>query len=337
MLASTNAMTSMLIMNAAHHQELAKLDLNLLTVFDALLRECSVTRAGAELGLTQSAMSHSLGRLRQFFDDPLFVKAHRGMQPTTKAEALRPVVHEVMTTIRDQLLSQARFDPAQARRTFTLCLSDMGELVFLPTLLDDLKQTAPLCSLRTVQMPPQQMANALATGEADLALSSLRSAPEGLYQQQLFAHSFVTIASLRNPHIGERLTLEEFTRLPHVTVTLTGNSNIPYDAAIEEYGISRRILVSTPHFLFVPLLMEQHPELIATVPLALGSVFARLGSVRLLQPPLRMPPFSLHQYWHPRFHHDRANVWLRQRVKALFPGLPSSLEAPGFPNHASHT
>ncbi len=310
-------------MKASH--DLQRLDLNLLLVFDALLRERSVTRAGQTLGFTQSAMSHSLARLRVFFDDQLFVKTHRGIAPTTKAELLGPVVLGVMETLRDQILSQSSFDPQRARRTFTLCMSDMGETVFLPPLLTVLKKEAPHCVLHTLQVQPDQLAATLGSGEADLALGSVRNASEGLFQQELFTHTFVCIVSPKNREVKDKLSLEQFSAMPHVAVTLTGRSNTPYDSAIEDAGIQRSVKVYTPHFLFVPLLLDQHPEYIATVPRSLGTVFARHHMVRLLEPPIPLPTFALRQYWHPRFHHDRASLWLRAIVKSTFEELPASM------------
>lgn len=124
------------LMQGMHAVHIRDLDLNLLVVFDALLRERSVTRAASEVGLSQGAMSHALNRLRAFFEDPLFVKTPSGMEPTPKATMLGVSIVEVMTTLRQDVVSQARFDPSTARRTFVLCMTDMGELVFLPPLID---------------------------------------------------------------------------------------------------------------------------------------------------------------------------------------------------------
>lgn len=305
--------------------DLQRLDLNLLVIFDALLREGSVTRAAASLNLTQSTMSHSLARLRTYFDDPLFVKARGGVAPTAKSAALGPVVRDVMKTLREQLLSQARFDPATAKRTFTLCMSDMGELVFLPPLIERLKQAAPLCDVHTLQVATSQLPAILGSGEADLALGAIRSAPEGLYQQELFTHTFVCIVSIKNRKIRNTISLEQFSSMAHVVVTLPGRPYLPYDSAIESAGIERSIKVRTPHFLVVPMLLDQHPDLIATVPRSLGTVFARHKMVRTIEPPLQLPTFALRQYWHPRFHHDSANAWLRALVKATFEELPESM------------
>ncbi|MDF3888659.1 MULTISPECIES: LysR family transcriptional regulator [Cupriavidus] len=299
-----------------------ELDLNLLSVFDAMLRERSVTKAAQELGLTQSAMSHALNRLRAFFDDQLFVKTPEGMMPTHKAEELTEAIVGVMATVRQQVLSQARFDPLAARRTFNLCMTDMGELVFLPPLISRLRREAPHCTLRTLQVPLQQIEGLLGSGEADLALGSIRAAPEGLFQQRLFMHSFVTIVSARNREIGEALTLEQFQRMPQIVVTLSGRASAAYDSAFDDHGIKRNIYLSTPHFLVVPLLIEQHPDLIATVPLELANVFARYGTVRVMQPPVALPKFAIKQHWHPRFHHDPAIIWLRELVKRTFEHYP---------------
>ncbi len=305
--------------------DIRRLDLNLLFIFDALLRERSVTRAGASLGMTQSAMSHSLAKLRTFFDDPLFVKTHRGVTPTPKAEALGEAVLDLMATLRDQVLSQASFDPEKIKRTFRLCLSDMGELVFLPTLFKALKKAAPNCRLQTQQISPDKLATALGSGDADLAIGSVRNASEGLFQEELFTHTFVSIVSPRNRDVKRTLTREQFCEMPHVVVTLTDRADVPYDSAIDDAGIKRNIRVSTPHFLFIPLLIDQHPEFVATVPRALGTVFTRHGIVKTVEPPVPLPTFALRQYWHPRFHHDTANRWLRGLVKRTFAELPESM------------
>lgn len=304
------------------HQTVERLDLNLLIVFDALLRELSVTRAGKTLGLTQSAVSHSLTRLRAYFDDPLFVKSGRGIVPTAKGEALSSVILDVMGTIRDQVLSESKFDPLHARRTFNFCLSDMGELVFLPTLVSMLKKMAPQCRINTLQVLPDQLSSVLGSGEGDLALGSVLNATEGLYQEDLFSHTFVCVVSVKNKQVGKTISADEYSAMPHIAVTLTGQHTTPYDRAVEDAGIKRDLRILTPHFLVIPLLLDQHPEYIATVPRELGSVFSHHGIVRMVEPPVPLPTFMLKQYWHPRFHHDRANRWLREMTRRTFHQLP---------------
>jgi DNA-binding transcriptional LysR family regulator len=297
---------------------LKQLDLNLLTVLDALLREQSVTRAADSLGTTQSAISHALGRLRTFFDDPLFVKGAPGMVPTRKAELLRRPVVDIMATVRDHVLAEAGFDPSKSHRAFVFCMTDVGELVFLPPLVHRLREAAPHCTIRTIQVPIEQIEGLLASGEVDLALGSIRSAPEGLYRQLLFMNTFVTIVSARNESIGDSLTLEQFQQTPQIVVSLEGKPGTAYDRLIEEQGVERNVFLTTPHFLIVPLLLERHPDLLATVPLELAHAFERYGTVRVLKPPVDLPQFALSQHWHPRFHNDPAVTWLRTLVKRTF-------------------
>lgn len=297
---------------------LKQLDLNLLGVLDALLREQSVTRAAESLGTTQSAVSHSLGRLRTFFDDSLFVKSSQGMVATRKAELLRQPVMDIMATVRQQVLAEAGFHPARTRRAFVFAMTDVGELVFLPPLLTHLRREAPHCTVRTVQVPIEQIEGLLASGEVDLALGSIRSAPEGLYRQRLFLNTFVTIVSAQNRTIGDHLTMEQFQQTPQVVVSLEGKPGTAYDKLIEEQGLERNVFLTTPHFLVVPLLLERHPDLIATVPTELASAFAKYGTLRILKPPVDLPQFALSQHWHPRFHDDPAVSWLRALVKRTF-------------------
>ncbi|CAI1957892.1 Nodulation protein D 2 [Serratia quinivorans] len=146
------------------------LDLNLLIVFDVLLCEKNVTCAAQKLGLSQSAVSHALARLRTFFADPLFIKGAVGMEPTPRALQLRAPIGRILLEVRQHIQSPTPFEPALARRQFTLALTDLGEVVMLPTLLRQFRQLAPRCTLRSVQIPPEQMEQALAGGELDLAV-----------------------------------------------------------------------------------------------------------------------------------------------------------------------
>ncbi|MBY0239578.1 MAG: LysR family transcriptional regulator [Burkholderiaceae bacterium] len=306
-------------MNDIHNTEL---DLNLLPVFDAMIRVGNVSRAAEELAMSQSALSHALKRLRLFFGDPLFLKTGSGMQPTPKALELRAPILAVMGTVRGELLVREGFDPLQARRMFSLCLTDMGELIFLPRLIARLREAAPGCTLRTLQVPSRQIPAVLESGEADLALGSLHAVPDGLFQQQLFTRSFITIVNRGNQQIGAELPLAQFMAMEHIVVSLSGRREDGYDAIIDQLAGPRRVYLTTPHFLTVPMIIEHNPDLIATVPRELATRFATYQSVRMVDTPVGVPPFAIRQHWHPRFHHDAANAWLRRTIKEVFDTLP---------------
>lgn len=297
------------------------LDLNLLIVMDAMLRERNVSKAAERIGLTQSAMSHALNRLRQYFDDPLFVKTGQAMEPTPKAIALQAVVVDVMGAVRQRILSEAHFDPATAKREFTLCVTDMGEIVFAPVILRLIRQLAPRCTIRTMQVTAEKIEGLLANGEADLAIGTYRMAPESLYKQRLFMHGFSTLVHAKSK-IKKRISLKEFEKTPQIVVTMSGRSSVAFDSVLEEKGIKRQIVMKTPHFLIVPLLIEQQPDLIATVPTELANVYARHGVVRAVSPPLELPSYAISQYWHPLFHHEPSIIWLRDLIKKTFESYP---------------
>ncbi|WP_020656749.1 LysR family transcriptional regulator [Massilia niastensis] len=306
-------------MNNMHNGDL---DLNLLPVFDALVRVRNVSRAAEELDMSQSAVSHALKRLRAFFGDPLFLKTGSGMQPTPRALELLAPVLSVMGTVRGELLVREGFDAEVARRTFTLCLTDMGELIFLPRLIARLREAAPGCSLRTLQVPMHQIQGVLESGDADLALGSLHTMPDGLFQQQLFTRSFVTIVNRRNRRIGDSLSREQFFELEHIIVSMSGRREDAYDAIVDQLGGQRRVYLTTAHFLTVPMIIEQNPDLIATVPRELATKFASYKSIRMVDTPIEVPPFAIRQHWHPRVQHDAANSWLRRLVKDTFDTHP---------------
>ena len=306
-------------MHNIHNRDL---DLNLIPIFDALLREGSVTKAADQLGLSQSAMSHALRRLREFFNDPLFVKTRSGMKPTPRAESLKDSVLELMGKIRQDLLVSTHFDAAKAERVFSFGLTDMGELVFLPPLIEALRLRAPRCRIRSVQVSPVDLPDALESGYVDLALGGIRSVPEGIFQQQLFTHPFVTIVSWRNKDITDFIPLDAFYELEHVAVSLADSPDSYYDSVIDDFGRARKIYLTTPHFLTVPVIIDSNPVLIATVPRELGTVFSTYRAVKVLPTPVDLPRVSLKQYWHPRFHHDEANLWLRTLVRETFEDYP---------------
>jgi DNA-binding transcriptional LysR family regulator len=308
--------------------DIRKVDLNLLVVFEMLLRLQSVTRAAEALEMSQPAMSLALKRLRKMFADPLFVRGSHGLSPTPRAEQLAVAVQHVLDQIKNDVLRQPEFDPTTTERTFTVNMADVGELVFLPQLHARVSAVAPDANIRTVSTPPAQLAEALQSGEVDLAVGyfpGLQGA--AIYQQRLFSHSFVCILRKDHPLSGGQITKKQFLEAHHAVVHQEGKSHEVFEEALAAQGMHRRIVLSIPHFLAIPLLLAES-DLIVTVPYAIGVSFARMANLKMLRPPIHVAPAEVKQHWHVRFHHDPANRWLRGLVEELFLDKPWGAREP---------
>jgi DNA-binding transcriptional LysR family regulator len=298
--------------------DIRKVDLNLLVVFDTLLRTQSVSRAAEALGMSQPAASFALNKLRTLFGDPLFIRSSRGIQPTPRAGQLAGSLQAVLDQIKNDLLQQTDFDPTTTQRTFTFNMADVGELVFLPTIRAHLEATAPGANIKTVSTPPALLEAALQSGEVDLAVGyfpHLQGA--AIYQQRLFSHSFVCILHKDHPVIGDQITKKQFLEAQHAVVQQEGKSHELFEQALADQKLTRRVVLSIPHFLAIPLIIAES-DLIVTIPYAVGMSFAKMANLKMLRPPIRVPRADVKQHWHARFHHDQVNRWIRGVIAELF-------------------
>lgn len=298
--------------------DIADVDLNLLVVFDALLRTHSVTAAARALDMSQPATSFALNRLRKTFGDPLFVRTARGIAPTPYAESLAAPLEAILDRIRSDLLRQPTFDPATVERSVTFNMQDIGELVFLPRLVERLLKLAPGMQVRTVNLPVEQIEPALRSGDVDLALGFFPDLASGaLYQQRLFRHSFVCIVRSDHPTIGDEISRKQFLEGAHAIVHPAGHMNDNLEDELRSQDLTRRVCLRIEHFLAVPTILSQS-DLIFTVPYAIGASLAKLADIKLVRPPFKAKPRDVKQHWHSRFHQDSANRWLRSVVTELF-------------------
>jgi DNA-binding transcriptional LysR family regulator len=231
-------------------------DLNLLRVVVALYDAGSVGRAAQSLGMSQPALSAALARLRQAFGEPLFVRTARGMSPTPRAHALAAGAREVLARVADEVLSEATFEPATTTARFTFALSDVGEMVFLPKILESLQRLAPQARVRSLSLPPARLEQALESGEVDLAVGyypDIRSS--AFFQQRLFTHRFSCLLRADHPIRGRKLTLDKFLALGHAVVRAEGRSQEIFEKYLERKKIARRIVLLTPHFMSIPTII----------------------------------------------------------------------------------
>ncbi|MBL8269145.1 LysR family transcriptional regulator [Steroidobacter sp.] len=298
--------------------DIADVDLNLLVVFDALLRARSVSGAARALKMSQPATSFALNRLRKMFGEPLFVRTSRGIHPTPFAESLTAPLEAILDRIRSDLLQQPSFDPATERRSVTFNMQDIGELVFLPRILARLNEIAPGLQLRTVNLPAPLLEPALRSGEVDIALGHYPDLTgAALFQQRLFSHSFVCIVRADHPTIKDEMTRRQFLDGVHAVVHPAGYLNDSLETELQAQGLTRKVSVRIEHFLAVPTILMQS-NLIFTVPYAIGAGLAKLADITLVKPPFKAKPRVIRQHWHTRFQHDGANRWLRSVVAELF-------------------
>lgn len=287
------------------------LDLNLLKTFDALLDERSVTRAAARLSLTQPAVSSMLTRLRESFEDPLFVRSRYGIVPTERALALAKPVKQVMSQI-DALLEPEAFVPAECEMTFRLAATDYALSVIILPFFSRLQQQAPGIHLSVQRAEDATIRERLERGEIDLALLTPDSTPPDLHIRTLYDERYVCTLRKGHPALKDGLiTLETFCEYDHALVSLSGNSfEGVTDKALRALGKKRNVVLSVNSFLVLPPVL-QTTDLIAVVPERLVRDAADLV---VMPPPLPLPGFTKVAAWHERSHLSAAHQWLRQQL-----------------------
>ena len=293
-----------------------EIDLKLLSIFDEIYQTRSVSKAGENLGLSQSAISVGLGKLRQHFDDPLFVRTSSGMQPTPYAEELAKPLREGLDLLRTALKHHATFDPRTSHRNFRVCFTDISEIVLLPAILQRVLATAPNVRLEITHIT-EAIPRILEAGAADLAVGFMPQLEAGFRQQRLFRQEFVCLASAKHPRIKDKLTLQQFTAAPHLAVTTSGTGHWIVEKTLEEQRIERRVVLRVPSFLGVATLIGA-TELLVIVPRRLGEALLPQGRIKILDSPVKIPPYVVKQHWHERYHRDPGNIWLRQVIREIF-------------------
>jgi len=290
------------------------LDLNLLRVFDTVLHERGVTAAAARLNLTQPAVSNALARLRAVLGDALFVRTPAGMDATPFARELAEPVRQALALLESALAHGPGFDPATSTRAFRFYMSDLGQIEFLPPLLERVQRDAPGVRLEAAGLDVEDIAAALAAGTLDLAVGFLPGLGPPVRRTALFRDPYVCL--MRADHPIRSLTRKRFLEASHALVSYRGGHRV-IEEALDRAGISRRIALRVPHFTVVPMVLER-TDLILTLPARVARVYERSGSFKALPLPVPIPPADVGVHWHERFEPDAGNRWLREQVVALF-------------------
>jgi len=291
-------------------------DLNLLIVFEALMQTRSVSKASEHLGLTQPTMSHALSKMRKSFDDPMFIRVKNEMLPTPHASRIAPAVKQVLDLARAEIFRRHTFDPEVSTRSFTLCMSDVAQLAYLPLIVREVRRQAPQVRLKTVSPMAEKLEEGLESGSVDLAVGYFPDVREaGVFQQRLRrSKGYICIASADNSDMARgELDARSFAAMPHVAVRTEGRSQEVIEKAMNEQGIRRNVVVSVPSFLALFGLVPQS-DLVAIVSVDLADRFRDLPGLVTHTLPFPSPRVDIIQLWHERYQKDAASQWLRGAV-----------------------
>ncbi|MEJ1935133.1 LysR substrate-binding domain-containing protein [Nostoc sp. NIES-2111] len=297
--------------------DIRKLDFALLQVFVELVRRRKATDVAAHLGVTQSTVSHALSRLRELFGDELFIRRPNGLEPTARALDLEPSARALLEAGGRLLGPAGSFDPAAASGTVRLGASDYNCSLFVPDLVARVRELAPGLVLSVRPLVRREAAEALASGELDLAIGFFWGRMPGLVVETLFDETYAVVARHGHPALDEgRLTLAAYTQAEHALVSYDGDVRGIVDEALASMGRSRRVTATVPFF-FSALAIVARTDLLVTVPRRLAEAHApRLGLV-LAQPPLRIRPFRIAQAWHKRSEASDMRAWMSGQVRAV--------------------
>ena len=292
---------------------LSRIDLNLFVVFDTIYTEGGITPASKRLSLTQPAISHALGRLRDLFDDPLFIRQGRAMIPTPLARKMIDPVRQSLQGFEATLKRVDRFDPATARKHFTVGMRDVRELTVLPNLLRTVTRAAPYIDIAVVRAERKQLETELAAGTLDAAIDVRLALSDEVRRQLINAERLVVVARPRHPTVKEGLDLETYLSQEHILVSSRRRGFGVEDYELSRQGLKRRIRLRCQHH-FAACRVVSETDLILTMAERYARIANRLFRNRVLPFPLETPDYDGYLYWHVNADADPANQWLRKQL-----------------------
>jgi DNA-binding transcriptional LysR family regulator len=293
------------------------IDITQVRLLASLIETRNLSAAAARMGLSQSAASHALAKLRQQVGDPLFVRSASGVQLTPYGERLCSAARQAVDALLDGLASNHPFDPQTATRRFNVYLNDVGQLAFLPKLLEFMQKEAPGSSLKVHPIPMEHPGVRLASGEVDIAAGFFTNLTSGFHQSLLYRVQYVCVVRAGHPKFKTGMTLDAFLATPHAVADPSGMAHAVIEQALAKHRIHRVVKLGVPDFVVLPLLIADS-DLLVIMPGGLAKAFSSRLSLKILPPPVPLPRYDLKVYWHERFHRDPANRWLRQVFVDLF-------------------
>ena len=290
-----------------------KIDLNLLVVFDTIYAEASITRTSRRLNLSQPAISHALGRLREMVEDPLFTRQGRVMTPTPLARRMIEPIRQSLQGIEAALTKSKRFAPGGAVKHFTVGLRDIQEAAVLGKLMRSIGDSAPGVTISTVRTERRELERELSAGTIDAAIDVLLPLPDEIRRERLRTEWLTVVARARHPKVGRRLTLRTYLNAEHIAVSSRRRGLSAEDFELGRHNLRRRIRLRCQSHLAACRVVSE-TNLILTMPQRHARILNALFGNQLLPFPLKVPAFDTYLYWHAGADGDPANAWLRQQL-----------------------
>lgn len=292
---------------------ISRVDLNLFIVFAAIYEEGSVTRASQKLNLTQPAISHALGRLRQMFDDPLFERQGHSMVSTPLARSIIDPVRQSLRGFEVTLNKLDRFDPATTSRQFNVAVRDVLESTVLPPLMKRITESAPSVDIAAYQTERRELESELAAGTLDAAIDVLLPLSSEILQARIDMDTTVVLAHKNHPFVRGSLDLETYLQQDHILATSRRKGPGFEDFELSRLGLQRRIRLRCQHYFAACRVVSQTNLL-----LSMRERYARVANKQfgnqILPFPLELPSVDVHLYWHKNVDGDPANIWLREQI-----------------------
>ncbi|TKC87916.1 LysR family transcriptional regulator [Trinickia terrae] len=297
--------------------ELREIDLNLLIVFNELLRLRRVSAVAESLDVSQPAVSNALNRLRRLLNDELFLRTAKGMAPTPLAERLAEPIGYALGAIHSSLNERVTFDPAASQRHFTVAMTDIGEIHFLPKLMQRLAEAAPRVTIGTISTSRSDLREEMENGRIDLAIGFVPDLKTGFFQRRLFRQRYVCLYRHGHPLAENGITLKAFRAAQHLAIAAEGTGHGVVDEVIQRAGIVRDVRLRVPHFGAVAHIV-QNTDLIAVVPQAYADRTLEPFGLQTSACPVKIPDIVINVLWHAKKHREPDNQWLRQLVSEHF-------------------
>ena len=299
---------------------LKETDLNLFKAFDVIYTEKNLTKAGEVLGITQPAVSNALSRLREMFNDELFIRSSKGMLPTPVAQDIIGDIREALGLMNKTISQTDSFDPLTSEITFKVSIGDSSEYRLLPLLIKELTKQAPHITVESFLIPRKDTPLELSAGNVDFCIDPPVHSDLSLRHQKIYEDDYVLIVRKGHPITQKKkITMEDYLALSHMHVSNRKSGIGLVDMALNKLGLSRKISLRSQNFLVAPYVIERSDITITTT-----KGFAKHPGLEIIKLPFSIDPIVLHLYWHESKDNDPSNQWMRELMLKTYGLLQKS-------------